>query len=216
MRLLEASIIARGHQRWIETIVLKYHARLRILRSKGSSEQDEVLQLVEVIVDQGLKRKLVHELRSDPEISDLAITDSRQGRIIGLLRAKGLIMRCIADSDCFLIYASKDVGKEIEWRVLGTKKSLRRLTSRLTKRDIQFRIGQISEVKARRGLTPRQEWLLRSAYEKGYFSYPKGIHIRALAKLLGISAPTLFESLRKTQKKLLEEHFEGAHFFRDL
>ena len=168
------------------------------------------MQLIEVIVDQKSKRELLEEIRADPEVSELAITNSSQGRLVGLIRAKGLIMRCIADSDCFLVSASNETGTEIEWRVLGTKKSLKGLLERFARRSVDYRIGTISEVKPRRGLTPRREWLLQAAFERGYFDYPKGIRIRALAKQLGVSGPTLFESLRKTERKILESHFEGS------
>ena len=53
----------------------------------------------------------------------------------------------------------------------------------------------------------RQKWLLRSAYEKDYFDYPKKTRIGPLARLLKVSPPALYESLRKDQKKLYDEHF---------
>ncbi len=210
LELIEASVVATGHQHWIETITLRYHARLRILRSKRSRGRDGVLQLIEVIVDQKSKQELIEEIRADPEVSELAITHSGQGRLVGLIRAKGLIMRCIADSDCFLAFASNGAGKEIEWRVLGTKRSLKGLLRKLAQRRVDYRIDTISEVRPRRGITPRREWLLQTAFERGYFDFPKRIRIRALAKEVGVSAPTLFESLRKTERRVLEDHFMGG------
>ncbi len=166
--------------------------------------------MVEIIVDQKSKREMLKEVRADSGVLEVAVTESTRGRLVGLIRANGLIMRCIADSDCFLVYASNAEGAEIEWRVLGTRKSLKGLLGRLTRRDIDYRVGRISETKSKRGLTPRREWLLKAAFEKGYFDYPKGVHIRELAKDLGISAPTLFESLRKSEKRILEGHFAGS------
>ena len=207
LELVEASILARGQQRWLDVVTRRFKGKLRILRSKRSPRGDGILQLVEITVDERVKDRLVGYLKGDPDVSELAITHSSQGRLVGLMRAKGAIIRCIADSDCFLVYASNDSGKDIEWKVLGTRRSLKNLMARLSKRGVEYRVGDISEVKAKRGLTARQEWLLRSAYEHGYFDSPKETHLRALAAKLGVKAPTLFESLRKSERKLLWEHF---------
>ena len=209
MDLVEATILARGQQRWFGAVTGRFKGKLRILRSKSSRRRDEILQLFEITVDERLKTKLLRYLKNDPDISELAITHSSQGRLVGLMRARGTIMRCIADSDCFLVQASNDSRTEIEWKVLGTNRSLKNLMAHLSRKKVEYRVRDISEVKVKKGLTARQEWLLRSAYEHGYFDSPKGTHLRALAGDLRISAPTLFESLRKTERKLLEEHFEG-------
>lgn len=207
MKLIEATLLAKGHQRWIDAITGQYGARLRLLHSKRSRGRDAALQLFEITVDRKLKDRLVRYLQNDPDISELEITNSSHGRLVGMIRAKGMIMRCIADSDCFLVYASNDAGVKIAWKVLGTSRSIEGLLARLRRRRIEFEIGDISEVRRKVGLTARQEWLLRSAYERGYFDYPKRVRIGPLARALRVSPPTLYESLRKTQKKLLDEHF---------
>ena len=81
---------------------------------------------------------------------------------------------------------------------------------RLESRAIGYKITDKSVVSSKRRLTARQEWILRVAFEKGYFDDPKKTHIRSLAKFLEISPPTLHESLRKTQRKILEEHFRNV------
>lgn len=210
MELVEATILARGHQPWIDLATRRYHAKLRILNSKGSRKRDEVLQLFEMTVDQKHMDALLKHLRMDPDISEMEVANFGQGRVVGLIRAKGVIMRCIVDSDCFLLHASKGSTTKTEWRVLGTKKSLRYLMTRLVKRRVEYEIRDISEVKRIRRLTLRQEWLLRTAYDRGYFDFPKGINLRALARDLDISGPALFESLKKTERKLLQEHFIGS------
>ena len=207
MERIEATILAKGHQRWIDSVTGRYGAKLRLLHSKRSRGRDEALQVFEITVDRKLKSKLVRFLQNDPEISELEITNSSHGRLVGMIRAKGVIMRCIADSDCFLAYASNDSGEEITWRVLGTDSALRNLLLSLKKKRIRFKVEDISAERRKQTLTARQEWLLRSAYERGYFDYPKRIRIGPLAQILKVSPPTLYESLRRTQKKLYDEHF---------
>jgi predicted DNA binding protein len=207
VELIEASILAKGQQTWMDAVTSKYRARFRLMHSKPSPRRDEILQLFEVVVDEHLKDRMLRYLLANQEISELEVANSSHGRIVGLMRAKGVIMRCIADSDCFLVHATGEHGAPVRWEVLGTKQSLRRLMARLKRKGIRYSIASISALKRPRVLTTRQEWLLRSAFERGYFDYPKRIHIRSLAKLLGVSAPTLHESLKKTQRRLIEEHF---------
>jgi predicted DNA binding protein len=214
LKLIEATIIAEGHQNWIRAITERYGAKLRLLQSKPSGKEDEVLQLFEIIADGNLKGKLLRYLKGDPDISELQITNSSHGRLTGLIRAGGVISRCIADSDCFLLYASNESNATIVWRVLGAESSFKRLLVRLESKDIEYKITDKSVVSGKRRLTERQEWILRVAFEKGYFDDPKKTHIRSLAKFLEISPPTLHESLRKTQRKILEEHFRNAQVVR--
>jgi predicted DNA binding protein len=210
LKLVEATILAEGHQNWIRAITERYGARLRLLQSKPSGKQDEVLQLFEIIVDGSLKDRLLEYLRGDPDISELQITNSSHGRLTGLVRAQGVISRCIADSDCFLLHASNESDATISWRVLGAEGSFKRLLSRLESKGVEYAISDMSVVSSRRRLTARQEWILRMAFEKGYFDDPKKVHIRSLARFLEVSPPTVHESIRKTQRKIVEEHFRNS------
>ena len=208
MELIEATILARGHQKWIDTVTSRFKARFQLFHSKPSGGRDEVLQLFEITVDQGQKEKMLKHLIKSQEVSELEVTESTHGRVFGLVRAKGVIMRCISESDCFLVSATGEYGTPIEWRVLGTKRSLGMLMTRLKKEKIGYEVADISVVRRKKTLTTRQEWLLHSAFERGYFDYPKKVRIRSLAAALGVTAPTLHESLRKTQRRLIEEHFD--------
>jgi predicted DNA binding protein len=209
MELIETTFLAKGRQKWISEITTRFMAKFRLLHSKPSRGKDEVLQLFEITVDQGMKEGMLRYFASSPEVSEIEVGDSSHGRLFGLVRSKGAIMRSIADSDCFLVSASGEYGAPIEWKVLGTKRSLKMLMDTLKRKKISYKIVDISVVRRRKVLTTRQEWLLRSAFERGYFDYPKRVRIRPLARQLGVAAPTLHESLRKTQKRLIEEHFQG-------
>lgn len=206
MKLVEAALLAKGHQRWIATVTSRYRARLRLLYSKPTRGREEVLQIFEIEVEPRLKERLTRYLQNNSEISELEITNSSRGRLIGLIRAKGVIMRLIADSDCFLVRASGEYGAPIRWEVLGTPRSIRSLEARLRGRGIRHSVVDMSEMRKRVALTARQDWLLRSAFERGYFDTPKRVRIRALAGLVGVSPPTLHESLRRSQRRLVEEH----------
>jgi predicted DNA binding protein len=214
LKLVEATIQIKGYQNWVSAITERYQARIRLLQTKPSGSLDEVLQLFEITIDGKLKDKLLRYLQGDRDISELEITSSSNGRLTGLIRVRGVVSRCIADSDCFLLYASSNPDTTMVWKVLGVERSFKRLLVRFESKGIKYKISDKSVASGRRRLTARQEWILHLAFLKGYFDDPKKIHIRSLAKLVGISPPALHESLRKTQRKIIEEHLRNAQVIR--
>jgi predicted DNA binding protein len=193
----------------VTAVTERYQTRLRLLQSKPSENPDEVVQLFEITVDGKLKDRMIRFLKDWPDTQELVIANSSPWRLMGLIRAKGPVSRCIADSDCFLLYASNNLDSTMVWRVLGAERSFERLQTRFEGRGIEYKIRDRSVVSSRRRLTGTQEWILRLAFQKGYFDTPKKIHIRSLAKSAGMSPPAFHESLRKAQKKILEEHIRN-------
>ena len=178
---------------------------MKLLHSKPSEKPDEVVQLFEITVDDKLKDKMIKFLRDWPDTSELVIANSSSERLMGLIRVKGPVSRCIADSDCFLLHASNNPDTTMVWRVLGSERSFEHLQARFERRGIEYKIRNRSVMSTKKRLTARQEWILHLAFQMGYFDNPKKIHIRALAKLAGISPPAFHESLRRAEKKMLEE-----------
>lgn len=213
MELIEVTFRASGRQKWMSSITSTYKAKFRLLHSKPSRKKDEVLQLLEMTVDRGMREKALKYLRNNREISEFEATDSSHGRLFGLMRARGVIMRCIADSDCFLVSASGAQDLPISWKVLGTKRAVRELLLGLQRREIVYDVVDIAAVRRKSILTARQEWLLHSAFEEGYFDSPKKIHLRKLASRIGVAAPTLHQSLRSTQRRLIEDHLAKSPEF---
>ncbi len=56
-------------------------------------------------------------------------------------------------------------------------------------------------------LTNRQEEIIRAAFEKGYYDYPKKITIEKLAKMFDIAPSTLGEIIQRGEKKIILERF---------
>jgi predicted DNA binding protein len=209
LKLVAATLSAKPRQEWILRVGRRFGARVRLLHTKPSRNPSEILQMFEITVSNAPRKELIRYLQLDPSVSELEITDSSRGRLTGLIRSRGVISRCIADSDCFLVYASSDDGLSMIWKILGSELSVQRLLARLERRGIRVKVSDISEVRSNGGLTDRQEWILRRAFEKGYFDDPKKTHLRALAQQMKMTHPALHESLRKTERKILEEYFNS-------
>jgi predicted DNA binding protein len=61
-------------------------------------------------------------------------------------------------------------------------------------------------------LTDRQEEVMRTAYEAGFFESPRESSGNDVADLLGVSQPTVNRHLRRGERKLLELVFDDAEF----
>ncbi|MFB6200772.1 MAG: helix-turn-helix domain-containing protein [Halorhabdus sp.] len=59
-------------------------------------------------------------------------------------------------------------------------------------------------------LTPRQREVLETAYEMGYFEYPREATAEAVATELDVATPTFTEHIAAAHRNLLEGLFEGA------
>ena len=57
-------------------------------------------------------------------------------------------------------------------------------------------------------LSPRQIEVLKTAFEGGYFEYPRTMSSRELARRIGIAQATVLEHLRKAQASVLQRAFQ--------
>ncbi len=120
---------------------------------------------------------------------------------------KCAICSTMAGSGCFLISATAK-GENLHWTVLASKsEQIKSLVERMRANKMDARLLSIKDVSSKEELTKRQEEILRIAFEKGYFDYPKRTSIRELAKTFGISISTLSEILRSGQKKVMTSYF---------
>lgn len=77
-----------------------------------------------------------------------------------------------------------------------------------------FRVEIIDDIDEGNGpcLTPKQEEVLLRAYELGYYSYPRKIDLKELAKRLNLSPSTVAELLRKSEIKLIKRYLIEEYF----
>jgi len=94
----------------------------------------------------------------------------------------------------------------IECSFIGTSYEFRRFMRRLADRGIIYKILELSVIKFNGGLTSRQELIVRTALELGYFDYPRKIGVRELAQLFDVTPATIAETMRKAVKKIVREY----------
>jgi len=118
--------------------------------------------------------------------------------------------RTIIESGCFLVSAGTGSDGWIEWKlIMNEKLQLQRLVEKLQGNGVQTKLILIQPVDDKEALTQRQERIIKTALERGYYDFPKRIGIRELARLFNISTASVSETLRRGQKKIIEQYFLG-------
>lgn len=145
-------------------------------------------------------------LQKERSFQQLQMIMGKSGHIFGwatsLCRGCGLELakNCIVRS----VSSTKDGG--VMWHIIGMEENVRTFLNQLVKKGVAFKTVRQQTLRWNGILTHRQEMVLRTALENGYFDYPRKVDIRALATQLGVSPATVSETLRKSLKKVVREY----------
>lgn len=81
------------------------------------------------------------------------------------------------------------------------------------KREVDRRVPQLGQsqfvTRVLSRFTERQLSAIRTAYDRGYFEWPRGHKAAEIAEELGISTPTFSQHIRAAERKLTELLFDG-------
>ncbi|MFC6732483.1 MULTISPECIES: helix-turn-helix domain-containing protein [unclassified Haladaptatus] len=161
-----------------ENITFLIEAGERSDRFESRLRADEMVNSVERVGTSGL-------LVTKQSCGALPIIRKNHGMLQGLDRVNG--NERVFD---VIVFRREDLKAIVaDLREIGTVR-LRRLTP----------VGDTTG-----SLSPRQEEVVRTALEQGYFDWPRKIDAETLATQLDITHTTLLEHLRKAEKKLLAE-----------
>ena len=115
-------------------------------------------------------------------------------------------------------------GKEIISGLIY-KTSFKRYFHNLRKKgDIEYKIKKIIKVDGVRELshmnfpklhayeiplTNMQKKIITTAYEYGYYSFPRKVDVKRIAKIVDLSTSTVWEHLRKAESKIMKSIFDN-------
>ena len=208
--MMEAILSLKIPEGWMAEVSQKYPAAIiKILEQKPYAKYG-VQDLIEINAPQELMNKIIEDIKKNPQVHKIDITITESGKAVGAISTyKCMACRALASSDCFLISASPTKDGKVQWTlVFSEKDSLSQLIKKLEKVHHDAKLVKLSSINDKEILTSRQGEIIRIAFEKGYFDYPKKITIRELAKMFNISISTLSEILRKGQRKIMMAYLE--------
>ena len=208
--MIEATLAVNMGESWIRDVLVKHKVTIKFLGwlpESGDSKAGK--SLIEIRGKEEDIKSIPDTLKENPFICKLQISKVGKASILGAIEVNNCaICRAVQGTDCFLTHGVTTEDGSLLLKIMaGERKSLRDFIFRLEEDGCEVRIISLRDPEKEDILTERQEEILRTAYEMGYFEYPKKVSIKELAERLNMSISTLSETLRKSEKKVLEYYF---------
>ncbi len=196
---------------WIYNLAKEHQVRV-LLIDTVQADEGITKDLVEINLREEDADAVIEFIKDFDHVVNVEITERHKGRLLAIVEVRdcpGCIS--LATSDVFLLSAHTTEDKRIEWKVaFSNREELDKLIwdMQSTGSDVELvRVSNAIDDGLR--LTDRQLKIVEVAFKRGYYDYPKRISIRELARIFGVSTATVSEILRRGQRKIIKEHFEG-------
>ncbi|MEA3559898.1 MAG: helix-turn-helix domain-containing protein [Candidatus Thermoplasmatota archaeon] len=208
--MYEAVLAVNLRESWVGKITRQLPISINIVDTIAFGDEG-VQDLAEIKLnktDPALLEKLIREL---DHIDFVKASQVDQDKVIVIVGTRGCGgCRSILESGCFLISASTDDQNWVEWKLIMNEKiQLKNLVGSLESRGIESKLIRIQPIDDKESLTSRQEKIIKTALDRGYYDFPKRIGIRELARIFEISTASVSETLRRGQKKIIEHYFKN-------
>lgn len=184
----------------------KYNAKARLLNCKLVKDYKALL-MIELIHDNNYG-KLISSLKNVLGKRNVIVLNENDTKSFLVTTVKHCaIHEAVSKSKIFcltcpFITPSRANGY-VPWAILiPSSRSLKNFINVLERKNIKLEIISSNKMVAD-PLTTREFEILKTAYNLGYYDYPRSISFNELAKKLGIMPSTLSEELRKAEKKVI-------------
>ncbi len=205
--MLDAELLVRIPKNWMSEVTERFGIRLRIVDRKPYGPHG-VQDLVELELGTEDPTAVLEAVRRNAFVARASLQPLEQGRALADVSTRCMACRALAVSKCFLTRANTRPDGLLEWELVAEDRAqVSALVGRLDKVGCEVTLGHLKEVADDEALTRRQEEILRVAFERGYFDYPKRVSIRDLAATFHVSISTISEILRKGQTKVFSAYF---------
>ena len=196
---------------WIFNLARDHPVRV-LLIDTVRTEEGLTKDLVEVNLRDEDSDRVIEAIEGMDHVVNVEITERQKGRLLAIVEVKdcpGCVS--LAAADVFLLSAHTNEEKRLEWKVAFSKREdLDKLIWDLQGSGSDVELIRVSNaIDDGLRLTDRQLKIVEVAFKRGYYDYPKRISIRELARIFGVSTATVSEILRRGQRKIIKEHFEG-------
>jgi predicted DNA binding protein len=208
--MMEIVLKIKMPDNWVKDVTKKLSTPIKFIEckpygdigGKGLIKLDGSEETISVIME---------EIRNHPDVCRVDISPLKNGGALGsVITNKCMACKALTDSDCFLTSAKTLGDGRVQWSLItGTNNAYTRLVRNLELYGCEIELKSKTRLTSKDILTDRQEEIIRSAYEKGYYDFPKKITIKQLANIFDISASTLNEILQRGERKIITDYFRG-------
>ncbi len=206
--LMEVEMEFKQPVKWIRDVVQTHSASIRIRDIRMSSEGAR--DLIEIFIPggevKGLSSELIEQKRT--KIDNVTIMDDSHATAI-VNAHECAVCRAILNWDLFLTEAySNETGDIIMKWLVPDEATVKGFLDRLEEDGVQFELLKKRALTKRGDITARQEYVVKTALELGFFDYPKKVNLEGLSRRLNVSYVTLAEILRRAEKNIISSYFK--------
>jgi predicted DNA binding protein len=207
--MIKAVISTGPLDKWIADAVEKFMVDVKILDARPYGEEG-VQNLVEIKSKGADYEEILNFLRNREDIDEVQVEPVKVNKFIGVVKVKKCNgSKVFLESNCFIISSQvTNYAGRREWRLVArSRQDLQCLLRDLDKHNVKPTLKSLTNLKEDGRLTQRQELIIKTAFERGYYDFPKKINVKRLAEIFEVSTATLSEIIRHGQKKIIEYHF---------
>lgn len=190
---------------WMKSLVESHSARIRIRDIRKSN--GGVKDLIDLFIPaQSDRNQVSFKLMGEGAIQLANVDDNHSLAIIGADNCP--VCNAIPDWDLFLVDAHTTESGDVvmEWLV-PDENTISAFLEKLKNDGIKYKLLKKQNLAKREDITARQEYVVRTALELGFFDYPKKINLKGLSRRLNVSYVTLAEILRRAEKNIIHSYF---------
>ena len=208
--MIESVISLIPPNAWLSSLIQKFSVEVKILNTLPYGKSG-VQDLIELKLNGEDLEEVKTFLQNTDELEVVELELMESDRAIGVVKCTHCFgCRELLSTDCFLVSASSKEDGRLEYTIISSQNEcLRQLMSKLEAANAFPKLVKMKKLSKDEMLTDNQEKIVKMAYQRGYYDFPKRIGVKALAKIFSISPATLSEILRRGQKKIIESYFEG-------
>ena len=193
---------------WIGTVSRQFPAARFQVRSAQSTDGLGV-GFVELLADD--PDAVVGEIASYDDVHTVEVFQSDGGRALVQIEADAPILLRVLDRTGVPVEMPFEIANgEVDWEVTTTRNRLSNLADELDRSEVGYMVEHIrDETSFDEVLTERQQEVLESAIDAGYYDSPRRCTQEALANDLEMAKSTCSEILHRAEERVIKQFTEG-------
>ncbi|MCK5039092.1 MAG: helix-turn-helix domain-containing protein [Thermoplasmata archaeon] len=209
--MIEAVLSVKLPNIWIATVIDKFSVEIRVMDLIPYGDNG-AQHLIEMKLGNENLDTIIDYLEGLDGVNEVSFETIDDRKVMGIVKTKMCFgCRSLMESDVFKITSKTMPDGRIEWLLIANDRSgLQKLIKSLEENEAQPKLIKLTSIKEDELLTERQEKIVKTAYDRGYYDFPKRIGVKELAEMFEVSTATLSEILRRGQKKIIETYFEKS------
>jgi len=198
---------------WITILCRDDAATVRLLSVKSNDQSTDITHFVEIVSDRTGADEMKNQLRSFSDVTESDIAVVGVNRLVGAVTSNDCTVCSLivhSQTGYFIGPAATEEDCQMTYRLFMNGEGIPAFLQTLHEKGVEYKIAEIAKMSKARSLTSKQERVLKSALELGYYDYPKRISTEDLSKVVGLAPSTISEILRRAEKRIISGYFDRS------